>query len=74
VTITNGSIRSAMPVSSQPPASTAALAAKSSAAAASAMLREVGPEGREVRDLRAALDSGYLSKLLHSLEEAESSP
>jgi DNA-binding MarR family transcriptional regulator/GNAT superfamily N-acetyltransferase len=39
---------------------------------ASRLLWEVGPEGREVRDLRAALelDSGYLSRLLRSLEQA----
>jgi len=39
---------------------------------ASRLLWEVGPEGREVRDLRAALelDSGYLSRLLRSLERA----
>ena len=39
---------------------------------ASRLLWEVGPEAREVRDLRAALelDSGYLSRLLRSLERA----
>lgn len=39
---------------------------------ASRVLWEVGPQGREVRDLRAALelDSGYLSRLLRSLERA----
>ena len=37
---------------------------------ASRVLWEIGTEGREVRDLRAALDldSGYLSRLLRSLE------
>jgi DNA-binding MarR family transcriptional regulator/GNAT superfamily N-acetyltransferase len=39
---------------------------------ASRVLWEIGPAGREVRDLRAALDldSGYLSRLLRSLERA----
>ena len=39
---------------------------------ASRVLWEIGPEGREVRDLRASLDldSGYLSRLLRSLERA----
>jgi DNA-binding MarR family transcriptional regulator/GNAT superfamily N-acetyltransferase len=39
---------------------------------ASRVLWEIGPNGREVRDLRAALDldSGYLSRLLRSLERA----
>jgi len=38
---------------------------------ASRVLREIGPEGREVRDLRAFLDmdSGYLSRLLRTLEQ-----
>jgi ribosomal protein S18 acetylase RimI-like enzyme len=37
---------------------------------ASRVLWEIGPEGREVRDLRACLDldSGYLSRLLRTLE------
>jgi DNA-binding MarR family transcriptional regulator/GNAT superfamily N-acetyltransferase len=36
------------------------------------LLWEIGPEGREVRALRADLDldSGYVSRLLHSLEDA----
>ena len=39
---------------------------------ASRVLWEIGAEGREVRELRAALDldSGYLSRLLRSLERA----
>ena len=39
---------------------------------ASRVLWEIGPQGREVRELRAALDldSGYLSRLLRSLERA----
>jgi DNA-binding MarR family transcriptional regulator len=39
---------------------------------ASRVLWEIGPADRRVRDLRAALDldSGYLSRLLRSLEEA----
>jgi len=39
---------------------------------ASRVLWEIGAQGREVRDLRAALglDSGYLSRLLRSLERA----
>jgi ribosomal protein S18 acetylase RimI-like enzyme len=39
---------------------------------ASRVLWEIGTEGRQVRDLRAALDldSGYLSRLLRSLEQA----
>ena len=34
------------------------------------MLWEIGPDGRDVRDLRARLDldSGYLSRLLRALE------
>src|SRR3954454_4989731 len=38
----------------------------------SRVLLEIGPDGRDVRALRAALDldSGYLSRLLRSLEEA----
>ena len=34
------------------------------------LLWEIGPDGRDVRDLRARLDldSGYLSRLLRSLE------
>ena len=37
---------------------------------ASRVLWEIGPDGRDVRALRAALglDSGYLSRLLRSLE------
>lgn len=36
------------------------------------LLWEIGPEGRDVRELRTALDldSGYVSRLLRSLEEA----
>lgn len=36
------------------------------------LLWEIGPEGRDVRELRSALDldSGYVSRLLRSLEEA----
>ncbi len=47
-----------------------ALAAERSLGA-SRVLWEVGPEGRDVRDLRAALglDSGYLSRLLRGLED-----
>jgi DNA-binding MarR family transcriptional regulator len=39
---------------------------------ASRLLWEIGPAGRDVRELRAglALDSGYLSRLLRSLEAA----
>src|SRR6476620_10005865 len=39
---------------------------------ASRVLWEIGAEGRDVRDLRATLDldSGYLSRLLRSLERA----
>lgn len=38
----------------------------------SRLLWEIGPEGRDVRELRAALglDSGYLSRLLRSLDRA----
>src|SRR5260221_12040311 len=36
------------------------------------LLWEIGPDGRDVRSLRAQLelDSGYVSRLLRSLEEA----